>query len=66
MNLSTTFHSLKNILAASGARMPAEVRTSLAGLYTPVASVAGASRRTPVSVDDLDVIIADVLEAKTA
>jgi len=65
MHLSTTFHSLKNILTASGARMPAEVRASLAGLYTPVASVAGASPRTPVSVDDLDVIIADVLEAKT-
>ncbi|WP_345987313.1 FUSC family protein [Sulfurimonas sp. HSL1-2] len=64
MHLSTTFHSLKNILAAAGERMPIEVRESLAGLYAPVASVVNASPRTPVSVEELDGIIAGVLEAK--
>jgi len=64
MHLSTTYHSLKNIIAAVEPRTPPEVTASLAGLYAPVASVLGALPPTPVTVEELDAIVDGVLEAK--
>lgn len=64
MHLSTTFHSLKNILDAIAPRTPPEVTASLAGLYAPIASVLRGLPLTPVSVEDLDVMVARLLEVK--
>ena len=64
MHLSTTFHSLKNIIIAIEPRMPPEVLASLAGLYAPIASVLRGFPLTPLSVEDLNTIVNELLAVK--
>ncbi|MDP1784130.1 MAG: FUSC family protein [Sulfuricurvum sp.] len=64
MNLSTTFHSLKSIIAAIKDRENSEVLCALERLYDPIASVLTTLPDTLLTPKDLENLIRELLEAK--
>jgi len=64
MNLSTTFHSLKSIIAAIKDRGRNEILCALESLYAPIASVLTTLPDTLLTPKDLENLLQDLLEAK--
>lgn len=64
MNLSTTFHSLKSIIAAIKEEDKALLQ-ALEYLYEPIASALQTRPNTVVNPEDLNRVIGELLEAKT-
>ena len=64
MNLSTTFHSLKNMVRAIEPQTSPEMMSTLIDLYAPIASSLRSFRTNTFSADDLNRIIQELLEAK--
>ncbi|MBU0633419.1 FUSC family protein [bacterium] len=64
MNLSTTFHSLKNVIIAIEPRTPPEVLEKLAKLYRPIGSVLKSCPMTPLGVDDISCMVDQLLSVK--
>lgn len=66
MNLSTTFHSLKSIIAAIKENKQTEILQVLEYLYEPIASALQTRPNTVVDPEDLNRVIEKLLEAKTS
>ncbi len=64
MNLSTTFHSLKSIIAAIKDRGRNEILSALESLYAPIASVLTTLPDTLLTPKDLENLLQELLEAK--
>lgn len=64
MNLSTTFHSLKNMIRAIEPNASPEMMKMLVDLYTPIASSLASFRSNTFSANDLNRIIQELLEVK--
>ncbi len=64
MNLSTTFHSLKNIMIVIEPHTSLEVMQTLMKLYDPIASALQSFPVHPVCDDDLGRIISELLKVK--
>ena len=65
MNLSTTFHSLKSIVATIKEGEKLEVLNALKRLYQPIESVLNTRSDAVLTSEDLHSILAELLEAKT-
>ncbi|MDP2849471.1 MAG: FUSC family protein [Sulfuricurvum sp.] len=64
MNLSTTFHSLKSIIAAIKNHEKTEVLSALERLYDPIASALKTLPETLLNPEDLESVIRKLLEVK--
>lgn len=64
MNLSTTFHSLKSIIASIKNRGENEILCALESLYTPISSVLTTLPDTLLTPKDLENLLQELLEAK--
>jgi len=65
MNLSTTFHSLKSIVAAIKEGQKTQLLEALERLYRPIASALKNRPDTVLTSDDLNHLLSKLLEAKT-
>ena len=64
MNLSTTFHSLKNILTAIQARKEEATFSALEALYAPIAAALKTLPATPMTPQDLEGVVQKLLVVK--
>lgn len=64
MNLSTTYHSLRNILISIDSHAQKEVLEALERVYEPIARVLKGFPLTPVTVEELEVAVVELLELK--
>lgn len=64
MNLSTTFHSLKNMIRVLEPNTSKEVTDTLINLYAPIASSLKRFSSTVFSADDLSHIIQELVDVK--
>jgi len=66
MNLSTTFHSLKSIVASIKESEKTELLNALERLYEPIAAALKKRPNTVLTSEDLSRVLTELLEAKTS
>lgn len=64
MNLSTSYHSLRSTLISIEPHTAPEVLISLQKIYSPLATVLSSSPQRPLTVEDLELSVGLLLEAK--